>query len=537
MRKYLTSVSGADQRRYYSAGEWQATTLLDLARQRAESAPDSLAVADSRRRLTNTEFVRAVATMAGLLRERGVVAGDPVVIQLRNEVAYPIAQIAINAVGAVFVAVPTSTSPSAIAAVAERVGAVTLVTSAELASRTSDEAPPLPVVVDVAELWDRFDKGQVGWNVEESLADPDEPVNILFSSGTTGLPKGIINTTNTQLAAVRHFVSEIGFGAEDAWLVVPPMAHNAGWLYSFMPAFVAGASAVLQERFDPTQTLELLAREKIRAVFLTPTHASDVLSALDVASDHPTTVRHILIGGAATPQQMKQQLRERLGANVVSIYGATENQAATYTRPGADPEHADLTVGWPCPSTEVAIIGDDRRTLMPANTVGEIATRGPGTFAGYFADQAATDAAFNRDGWFLTGDLGVLDEQGALRIAGRRKELIIRGGHNIAPEDVENALDGHPLLSRVAAVGIPDARLGEIVCAVVIADRDVELVELTAFLSERGVSKYLWPEAVFRVAEFPLTDIGKVQRRRLATLAAEAANKGTIESNAAKARV
>jgi cyclohexanecarboxylate-CoA ligase len=171
----------------------------------------------------------------------------------------------------------------------------------------------------------------------------------------------------------------------------------------------------------------------------------------------------------------------------------------------------------------------DRRTLLPVGEIGEIATRGASTFAGYFDDQTATDAAFNDDGWFLTGDLGFIDEQGALRMTGRRKELIIRGGLNISPDDVELALADHPALFRVAAVGVPDDRLGERVCAVVVTHGEVSLDSLTGYLRERGVGTHLWPEALLRVEAFPLTDIGKIQRGQLRELALVAMRSGELD--------
>jgi acyl-CoA synthetase (AMP-forming)/AMP-acid ligase II len=338
-----------------------------------------------------------------------------------------------------------------------------------------------------------------------------------------------MNTTNTQLCSVRAMNEDLGLGASDTWLIVPPMAHNAGWLYSFMPAFLSGAPAIFQDRFDPRETLRLLIDHRVRGVFLTPTHAVDVLGALAQGASPPTDLRFIIIGGAATSPEMKSSLRSALAAEVISMYGATENQGVTFIRPGSDVAHSDLTVGWPCSTNEVAIMDTDRRTLLPVGEIGEIATRGASTFAGYFDDQTATDAAFNDDGWFLTGDLGFIDEQGALRMTGRRKELIIRGGLNISPDDVELALADHPALFRVAAVGVPDDRLGERVCAVVVTHGEVSLDSLTGYLRERGVGTHLWPEALLRVEAFPLTDIGKIQRGQLRELALVAMRSGELD--------
>jgi acyl-CoA synthetase (AMP-forming)/AMP-acid ligase II len=531
VRKYLTTLSGADVRRNYATGAWERTTLLDVAMRRMAQAPTAGAVTDSRVSLDNTELVRAVLNAAGLLRGLGVTAGDPVVIQLRNSALYPIVQIAVNALGAVFVPVKTSTSPSENAAVVDRVGAKALVIAAEFRADTArSTVGGRGVVVTDTEIWDAVEHGEPSRGPEASAADADEPMCIMFSSGTTGIPKGIINTTNSQLSAVRRMIDEMRLDDGDAWLIVPPMAHNAGWLYSFVPAYLSGARAIFLERFDPRRALALLAEHDIRNVFLTPTHANDVLDVLDGGAQAPPNLRRVFIGGAATAPQMKAALRNRLGVEVVGIYGSTENQAVSYTRPGCDASHSDHTVGWPCPNSTVAIFDVDRSTILAPNATGEIGTRGPGTFVGYFADQAATDAAFNEDGWFLTGDLGHLDDPGALHITGRRKELIIRGGLNIAPEDVERPLALHPVVERVAAVGVPDERLGEIVCAVLVSRDELDLPAVTGFLRTNGVGTHLWPEALLRVDEFPLTDIGKVQRGRLRDIAVDALNRGTLQT-------
>lgn len=530
MRKYLTSVSGADVRAYYSSGYWQSTTLLDVVVDRAEKSPSGPALRDAERSLDNAHFLRAVCATAGLLRSAGVRSGDPVLIQMRNCSTYAIADVAVSALGAVLVPVKTSMGAAEITAVADRVRARAIIIAVEFSARSRELLASGTTTVTDAQLWTEIDDpAEPAWRPADSEADADHPLNLMFSSGTTGVPKGIINTTNTQLSSARRMNEELGLGVSDTWLVVPPMAHNAGWLYSFIPALLSGAPAVFQERFDPLDTLRLLIDHGVRCVFLTPTHAVDVLAALARGASAPTDLRFIVIGGAATSPEVKSALRSELGAEVIAMYGSTENQGATFVRPGSDVAHSDLTVGWPCPTNEVAIIDADRGSRLPADEIGEIATRGPGTFAGYFDDQAATDAAFNDDGWFLTGDLGLLDQRGALRITGRRKELIIRGGLNIAPADVEMALADHPALDRVAAVGLPDERLGERVCAVVIAPGQVDLGSLTGHLRARGVGTHLWPEALLRVEDFPLTDIGKIQRRQLRDLALAAMEHGTLE--------
>ena len=529
MRRYLTTTSVAEATAHRAAGWWEDTTLLDIARRRAARDPARLALVDEHLSFTNEELVGAVTRVADVLGTQGVLSGDAVIVQLRNRCLYPIVNIAVSALGAVIVPLKTSLRGGEVASVAARVGAAATITDAHAELEAQLAAHDIRIVTDrVLETAARA-TARSAWQPERDAGHADAVLDLMFTSGTTGVPKGILNTTNTKLSAVRAMIVELGLGPDDPWLVVPPMAHNAGWLYSFLPAFVSGAPAVFQGRFEPAATLDLLASHDVRCVFLTPTHAADVISAVRSGAPAPTSLAYVIIGGAATSPELKASLRSELGAEIISMYGCTENQGVAFVRPETPPELADPTVGEPCPGNEVAIFGPDRVSMAPRGEVGEIGTRGAGTFVGYFDDQAATDAAFNRDGWFLAGDLGRIDEQGALRIVGRTKELIIRGGLNIVPDDVEAALAGHPLIEQVAAVGIPDERLGERVCAVVISkDPGVDLAAVVGYLQEREVGTHLWPEAVVSVDEFPLTDIGKVQRAALREVALEAIRTGAV---------
>lgn len=528
MRRYLTTLTPSMARAYHALGEWQDDTLLDLVVRHAAARPDAPALVDARGSLTHAEMVVAVEVVAGALADRGVVAGTPVLIQLPNSSVHGVANVAINALGAVIVPLTLSMQSAEVLAVAERVGASTMIAASIDPSRIDElTASGLDIVTDDS-LWHDIVTGRLsGWSQADAVGDPDDVLDLMFTSGTTGRPKGIINTTNTKLSALRPVVEALGHGMDEPWLVVPPMAHNAGWLYSFLPALLSGGKLVFQERFNAVRTLELIREHEIRGIFLTPTHANDVLEAF-AADPRPQSLQYVLIGGAATKASMRHDIRERLGAEVISMYGCTENQAATFTRPGTPVELADTSAGEACPGTEVAVFDANRQVRLGTGEIGHIGTRGASTFAGYFDDQAATDAAFNADGWFFAGDLGFIDEHGLVHPTGRDKELIIRGGHNIVPDDVERAIEGMSGIQRVAAVGVPDDRLGERVCVVVVGDRSTDLETIAARLKAGGVGTHLWPEALLFVEELPLTDIGKVRRGELRQLATAALEAGTL---------
>lgn len=528
MRPYLTAFSPEDAERHRAAGHWRSETLLDLVHRRAEEAPGRLALADELVTLDNAGLRRGVGGVASMLAELGVRSGDPVLVQLRNGSPHALANLALSALGAVIVPIKTSLRAGEVETVAARVGAAKAVVDPDGEVAVPGAVAGLAAITEAA-IVDAATRAEGAEAPRHrSGGHPDAVLDLMFTSGTTGVPKGILNSTNTKLSALRGLVAELGLGPDDAWLVVPPMAHNAGWLYSFLPALLTGAPAVFQRRYQPDELLERIVRHSVRAVFLTPTHASDVLAALAGGAAPPEDLRFVLIGGAATSPEVKAGLRSGLDVEVISIYGCTENQGVTFVRPGTEPELGDLTVGSPCPGNEVAIFDEQRREQLPSGEVGEIGTRGAGTFLGYFDDQAATDAAFNREGWFFSGDLGLLDERGALHVVGRSKELIIRGGLNIVPDDVEEALSAHPAVAEVAAVGLPDERLGERVCAVVVLEpgEELDLAEAVAHLESSGVGTHLWPEALLVVAHLPRTDLGKVQRSALREAAIEAAQAG-----------
>jgi len=277
----------------------------------------------------------------------------------------------------------------------------------------------------------------------------------------------------------------------------------------------------------------LIRGHDIVAVFFTPTHCRDVLTSVRATGDaNVPTLRFIFIGAAHTPVQLKRDVLTELGAQPLSLYGATENQAVTLERPGRSVDQINESVGQVCPTMEIATFGGrNRETRLPDGELGEIGSRGPGTFAGYYDDQTATNESFNADGWYFAGDVGMIDESGSLHLRGRSKELIIRGGRNIAPDDVESVLATHPDIEAVCAVALPDDRLGERVCAVVIPKRrTLTLADLAAHVSAGGHSATLRPEALFFVDHFEFTDTGKVRRKILQQWAIDGLAAGAVET-------
>jgi acyl-CoA synthetase (AMP-forming)/AMP-acid ligase II len=544
----LTTYRREDFERHYAAGHWRAETLPAVLARHAARRPDRLALDDGVTRYTYRELRDAVDAFAARLAALGLDRESVLAIQLPNCAEFVVAALAAARVEAVMSPIPMGTGLREVAELLERCGAEGYVAPAAvrgapggdharavqaaagclravLVAGPDDPGPGLlpfrdpagpPAPAATAALDARY------------RPSPDAVLDLMYTSGTTGRPKGILNTTNSKLAGLRGFLAETGLGADDVWAVLPPMAHNAGWLYSYLAAFLPGATAHLLRDWSPAAALRLLAERGCTAAFMVPTQARDLLDADPGGGRRPGRLRLVGIGAAETPAALKQGMRDTWGCTPVAMYGMTECQANLFTRPG-DPWEAILeTVGRACPGMEVAVFDPGRARRLPDGEVGEIATRGAGLFAGYHDDQRATSAAFNKDGWFFSGDLGSVRD-GYVTLHGRAKDVIIRGGHNVVPEAVEAQLAGHPAVADVSVVGVPDERLGERACACVIPRGPApDLEALVAYLRERGVGPLLWPEFLLVVEAFPRTPLGKVQRGRLRAEAIEALRSGRL---------
>ncbi len=485
---------------WHEQGWWQDSAMPGLLSASARTNPDGLAVVDGAVRWTWAQWAGAAGRIASELSARGIDRGDVVLVHRPDGAATVAALLAVQAVEAVSVPLAPVTGSAEVAAIAERTRA------------RGYFGPAAPEGVEHLELPD--DLGAAGAPLPPPgyAPDPDAVSEIMFTSGTTGRPKGVMNSANTKLSGLRGLLSLTDLGPDDVWGVVAPLSHNAGWLYSLMPAIATGARTVFVPRGDPARMLETLRREGVTCTFLVPTHLLDLL-AVDGGQD--LALRLVITGAAAAPPGTVRAVVERWHATVLSMYGLTECQANLLTRPDDPVELVEVAVGRPCPGTEVAIRDPVGGALLAADEVGEVVTRGPTTFLGYYDDQAVTDAAFTKDGWFRTGDLGTADAGGNVRIVGRLKDVILRGGATVVPGDVEAAAATFPGIAEHVAVGVPDARLGERIVLCVEGAEAPSAEVLRTHLEAQGIGRVLWPDAVVAVPEFPRTTVGKVQRNVL----------------------
>jgi long-chain acyl-CoA synthetase len=432
-------------------------------------------------RISYRELDRRAAAGAAALRAQGVEAGDRVAIRLPNAPDYVAAYFGVLRLGAI--AVPLNV----------------LLAQPEIDARLAAAAPRAYV--------DRPLPGDGEPRVGFAERDEDDPAALLFTSGTTGRPKGAILTHSGIRAAARFGAEALGFTADDVLLGVAPFPHVLGQQV-FVCAFLVGAAVSVMHRFEPGVALETMTSSRTSVMFGVPTMCIALCEAAPSAKALPP-LRLAHIGGSAVPVDVARRFEETFGAAIHEGYGLTEMSGLATTFALGRRRKAG-SVGRPSSGTEIRIANADERG------VGEVQFRGPSVIRGYWNDQEATAAAIDPDGWLSTGDLGYLDEDGDLFLVDRKKEMIIRGGYNVYPREVEEVLYEHPAVLEAAVVGVPHESLGEEVAAIVVPRPGAKLdpEELKAWTKER-VAAYKYPRHVLLVPELPKSPTGKILKRSI----------------------
>lgn len=343
---------------------------------------------------------------------------------------------------------------------------------------------------------------------------PDDVLLLMYTSGTTGEPKGVMHTSNTLFANLHGFINAYGLTQKDVILGASPMAHLTGFGYLAMIPLILNATTVLQDIWEPRQALDLIKSEHISYSMASSPFVADLCAAAEAGGPVSAQFANFCCAGAPIPPVLIERAREVLGLAVSSAWGMTECGAVTVTEPFRTQEKSGSTDGRPLAGIELKVVDYDGKAL-PVGETGKLFVRGNSLFAGYLKRPHlnATDA----DGWFDTGDLAFLDAEGYVRINGRSKDLIIRGGENIPVMEIENLLYKHPAVAMVAIVGYPDARLGERACAFVSVKpgQTFSLEEMSRYLSENQVTRQYHPERLELMTDLPKTPSGKLQKFKL----------------------
>jgi cyclohexanecarboxylate-CoA ligase len=357
----------------------------------------------------------------------------------------------------------------------------------------------------------------------KSRPAPNEVVQLIYTSGTSGEPKAVMHTANTVLAPAQCFIDDIGLTARDVIFMGSPYAHQTGFLYGMLMPVLLGTTTVALDAWSAADAVPLIEREAVTWSMGSTPFLSDMVNLpQEPRARVSRTLRTWVCAGAPIPRVLVQRAKAEMNLDVLSCWGMTENAGLTITRKGDSQAKVFETDGRALPGSEVRVV-DDKKCALPADTVGNLQARGITHFVGYLKKPQLN--SIDADGWFDTGDLARMDRDGYIRIVGRTKDVIIRGGENIPVAEVENLIYRHPKVAECAVVAMPDARLGERGCAYVTpkANAALDLAELTRFLGEQGMAKPYWPERLELVAEMPRTPSGKIQKFKLREMAAKLA--------------
>jgi len=527
MRPFLTLHDPAQAREYYDSGVWRPDTFYTLMAAHARARPDELALRDRERSVSWKTLEALTDALAADLREQGLVQGDRVCIWMSNRIEVVVAFLACSREG--FACNPSlhrTYTFKEIYGLLERLEAAALITEpgwgADRVAVDIDTAiAKLPLL---RKVYTPQDFPQVGTAPSTLPVDNPNLVGYLaFTSGTTGTPKCVMHSANTILANARDMVSDWHVGRETRLMTLSPLSHHIAWVAASQ-WLLSGCRLYLGDPPEGMDHFDWLVETGATYVLGVPTHAMDVLAQMKARDAKGIgNVKTFYMAGAPIPPSVAEAFVS-LGIRPQNVYGMTENSSHQYTQRDDDFETIVRTCGRGGKAYEVRIFDvSDPGVEAAPGAIGQIGGRGGALMLGYYANQEATAASFNNSGWFLSGDLGSLDRNGNLKIEGRLKDLIIRGGHNIYPVEIEALAQRHAQVEKIAAFPVADERLGEKVCVAVIGPIDAKT--LLDHLAEQGLSKYDMPEYFVRMNVFPLTASGKILKRELV----EMAKRGDIE--------
>ena len=490
---------------------------------RRAKAPDSIALIH---RETETVSYRELADraerVARALADRGVTRGDRVAFLGDNQPAFVEVLFGCATLGAVFVPLNTRLAPPELAHMLADSGSLLLVHDARLDDTATAAAGALPrIVVGAAGPRGYDDVLAAAMSpVEPVDVQLDEPAAILYTSGTTGRPKGAILTHGNLTWNALNVLVDVDIVSTDVALVISPLFHAASLGMGLLPIILKGATAVLEPAFDPGRTLRLIEQHRVTMLSGVPTTFQFLAEHPDWAGTDITSLRKLTCGGSPVPSRVAAAYETR-GLSFSLGYGLTETSPGATYLPAALASAKAGTSGLPHFFTEVRIV-DEAGEPLPPGTVGEIQVRGPNVSPGYHGDPTASAAAHTGDGWLRTGDLGRLDGDGCLVVSDRVKDMIISGGENIYPAEVEDLIMGIDAVSGAAVIGVADERWGETPWAIVTVKDGADLTteQLIEHLSGR-IAKYKIPKRVVVVPELPRTASGKVRKADLRAQAAD----------------
>jgi len=525
----------AEIEHYETSGLWRERSVRSLLSESAETHPDRVAAIgyhqgrlDPASVLTYAELDELASQLTGGLAALGLGPGDVVAVMLSNRTEFAALIFAINGAGATYTGIPVTYGRREVLQILGRSAARAVVVEAsgalDVVRELRDELPALEHVVVLADSPPALRARELPYaqlleHGPGPRADDHTSVcHIGFTSGTTGAPKGVMNTAQTLESIIRHWIDHVGgeqaLGDPVVNLIASPVGHHTGYCWGVLLTAYTGGTAVYLDRWQPAVAREVLAEQRVTTMFGAPTFVQDLVQAREAGQGPDSeALRMITVAGAPVPRSLPSIAGEALGCVICPAWGMTEYAIALSWAPALG-ERAQETDGVPVAGSEVRVVTGAGRGAAPGE-VGELEVRGAGLFIGYHERPEENAKAFDH-GWFRTGDTATFTSEGQVLLVGRSKDIVIRGGENIPVVDVESLLFDHPKVRDVAVIGVPDARLGQRACAVVVpAGEPPTLEELCRGLLEQGLSKRFLPERLEVVPELPKTASGKIRKVEL----------------------
>lgn len=520
-----------EQRRaaYRQQGLWGDASLADYWQQTARAMPDKIAVVDNHgASYTYSALDHAASCLANWMLTKGIESGDRIAFQLPGWCEFTVIYLACLKIGAVSVPLLPSWREAELVWVlnkcqAKMFFAPTLFKQTrpvDLILPLQNQLPQLQQIVGV----DKLAPATSSLSLSQILADNtplttaitthgDELAAVLFTSGTEGLPKGVMLTHNNILASERAYCARLNLTWQDVFMMPAPLGHATGFLHGVTAPFLIGARSVLLDIFTPDACLALLEQQRCTCMLGATPFVYDLLNLLEKQPADLSALRFFLCGGTTIPKKVARECQQR-GIKLLSVYGSTESSPHAVVNLDDPLPRFMHTDGYAAAGVEIKVVDDARKTLPPG-CEGEEASRGPNVFMGYFDEPELTARALDEEGWYYSGDLCRMDEAGYIKITGRKKDIIVRGGENISSREVEDILLQHPKIHDACVVAMPDERLGERSCAYVVLKaphHSLSLEDVVAFFSRKRVAKYKYPEHIVVIEKLPRTASGKIQK-------------------------
>jgi cyclohexanecarboxylate-CoA ligase len=532
--------AAAHARRMRAEGHWTDTVYDALLQRAVENTPDKAAIVGYRsdrtevRRLTYAGLGDSVARAAAALQGLGVQPGDIVAVQLPNWCEFVIVSLAANRIGAVVNPLMPIFRERELGYMLGFAESKVLVVPrmfrghdhAAMARALQKDLPRLQHVIvvdgDGADGIDRMllsGSTRVEATPARPLLAPDAMAVVMFTSGTTGSPKGVMHSTHTLLACNRSLAGRFHLDGSDVMLACSPLGHMTGYAAVMLLGLSLGGTVVLQDVWEGRRGVQIMADEGVTFTAASTPFLNDICETVAAGAPRPSRLRNFLCGGAPIPPVLIERAARELELKVCSLWGMTESLSSTLTEPERALQKSASSDGRSLEGVDIRIVDADGRPL-PAGQTGRLLVRGAQMFMGYY--KRPEIPTFDADGWFDTGDLAYADDEGYIRINGRTKDVLIRGGENVPVVEIEALLYQHPAVAAASLVGYPDARLGERGCAFVVLrpGATFTLADLQAWMAGNRVAKQYWPERVEILDELPRTPSGKVQKFRLREIAA-----------------